>query len=42
MIEWLLDMFSKPWPPRHKEEAWRYVPNPNWRCSRRRLGGDYW
>lgn len=21
---------------------WRRVPPPNWACSRRRWGGDYW
>lgn len=24
------------------ERDWAWVPPPNWACSRKRLGGDYW
>lgn len=28
---------------RHRNfREWCLVPPPNWNCSRRRLGGDYW
>jgi len=25
-----------------RRDEWRRVPPPNWACSRRRWGGDYW
>jgi len=40
MLDWLFDAFRKPWPSRMPDRE--VLPPPNWRCSRRRLGGDYW
>lgn len=40
MIRRFLDLLRRL--ERERDYEWRRVPPPNWACSRRRWGGDYW